>query len=69
MGRPFMTGRINYTPKAQQQQNDLDDRILGVVVRRAWLRLGGGVGDAEVVAIDAASDRMRTSSARPAVRK
>jgi hypothetical protein len=64
-----MTGRINYTPEAQQRQNDIDDWILGVVGRRAWLRLGGGVGDAEVVAIDAASDRMRRVSARPAVRK
>jgi hypothetical protein len=63
-----MTGRINYTPESQQQ-NDIDDWILGVVGRRAWLRLGGGVGDAEVVAIDAASDRMRRVSARPAVRK
>ncbi|MCG6566889.1 type II toxin-antitoxin system RelE/ParE family toxin [Tessaracoccus sp. ZS01] len=27
MGRPFMTGRINYTPEAQQQLNELDDWI------------------------------------------
>ena len=64
-----MTGRINYTPEAQQQQNDLDDWLLGVVGRRAWLRVGGGIGDAEVVAIDAASDRMRRVPDRPAVRK
>lgn len=27
VGCPFMTGRINYTPVAQQQLNELDDRI------------------------------------------
>lgn len=27
VGRPFMTGRINYTPEAEQQLNELDDWI------------------------------------------
>lgn len=28
MGRPFVTGRISYTPEAEQQLNDLDDWIM-----------------------------------------
>jgi len=27
MGRPFMTGRIHYTPEAEQQLNEIDDWI------------------------------------------
>ena len=27
VGRPFMTGRINYTPEAEQQLTELDDWI------------------------------------------
>lgn len=27
MGRPFMTGRINLTPEAERQLNEIDDWI------------------------------------------
>jgi hypothetical protein len=27
VGRPFMTGRINFTPEAERQLNELDDWI------------------------------------------